>query len=718
MLQECPELIQQRSANGATPLHLATLPGKQEIYHYLLTQGASKTVVDNFGHTVAHYALFFNTYTQLNIPIPEQLCLPEFRKLYIQLHSQEREFSSENDDNLFSLGRCCYKLILLFQTADKAIQFLEQYANRKSQRPVHDLCLFELPTAGNWQVEQWALLVMQAGLEVTQYLHFAPRIESLSDRKIPGTIDELKEIVLKIKYNRELENPKLAEFFIKYHIPESAFNRVLDHYRPKTNEFLPDIFIDGKEFGKPRYYFKKLAAMDWRGFVLGQITNCCQSVGSEGEVCAMHGMTSPYSGFYAVFMRTDEKELAKAVRLLTQAANSNSTKEFIDQFIDKSQKQKYMKLIVQFADNITSQNQKIAPDRLDQLKLLELRSYLRAEYEKLLEDELIVQIWACIAENNQNKVLIWDSWERLRVEDDCLCMPFLSRAAKQAIGQYHFDKVVLGKGGQTPNELKLPSATVAEKPKDYVDYRDSAEQWVLMTKEQYISENANPDSQPLPIKEELKSAVTIATTGMGLFQQISSSTSKNYTAQQVQQLLANYFQPCHNIVLLQPIEIVKDLKNPSPATFEKDNPQLITAFGKIKEFKNSFSINDALEATCILPVLLNNGFWTCLLITKIIFEKKESIAITYLDCAGKAMPWELTNLLQTTLQVNINFNYHYQAVSAIFYEQPENSGTWLAEILCQYAKSGLLLTPVLNNLEKIREDQKNLLQSVVLKIAI
>ena len=709
LLQECPELIQQRDANGTTPLHLATGPGRQEIYHYFLAQGASKTVVDNFGLTIAHYALFFDTYSQLNIPIPEQLYLPEFRKLFIQLHSQEREFSSENDDILFSLGRCCYKLIQLFQTADKAIQFLEQYANRKSERPVHDLCLFELPTAGNWQVEQWAFLVMQAGLEVTQYLHFAPRIESLSDRKIPTTIEELKEIALRIKYNRELENPKLAEFFIKYHIPEPAFNRVLDHYRLKTNEYLPELFIDGKEFGKSRYYFKKLAASDWRGFALGQITNCCQSVGSEGEVCAMHGMISPYSGFYAVFMRADEKELAKARRLLTQAANAITTMDFIDQFNDKSQKQKYIKLFVEFATKILSQNPTIDPVRLDQLYLLELRSYLRAEYEKLLEDELIVQIWACIGETNKNKVLIWDSWERLRADDDWLCMPFLSRAAKQAISKYHFDKIVLGKGGQTPKELKFPTATVAEKPKDYVDYRDSAEQLVVMTKEQYLAENAQQDSQLLPNKEELKSAVIVATTGTGFFQQAPTPTNKNYNVQQFHQLLANYFQSCNNIVVLPPVELVKNPKNTSPAPIAKDNPQLIAAFDKMKEFKSSFRTNNALEATCILPLLLNNGFWTCLLITKIAFEKKESIAITYLDCTAKAMPWELTNLLQSTLQVKNNFNYQYHAVAAIFYEQPENSGIWLAEILGQYAKLGLLLTPVLNNLEKIREDQEKVI---------
>jgi hypothetical protein len=62
------------------------------------------------------------------------------------------------------------------------------------------------------------------------------------------------------------------------------------------------------------------------------------------------------------------------------------------------------------------------------------------------EGELIAQLWAWRTSTS----LVFDSWERLRAEDDRLCELFLKAAAKQAINTCGMEKVLIGKNGNTP----------------------------------------------------------------------------------------------------------------------------------------------------------------------------------------------------------------------------------------------------------------------------
>ena len=50
--------------------------------------------------------------------------------------------------------------------------------------------------------------------------------------------------------------------------------------------------------------YKKLPDGDYLGLVLGDITDCCQSIGGAGAKCAKHGYLPDNGGFYVV---TDKK---------------------------------------------------------------------------------------------------------------------------------------------------------------------------------------------------------------------------------------------------------------------------------------------------------------------------------------------------------------------------------------------------------------------------
>lgn len=79
--------------------------------------------------------------------------------------------------------------------------------------------------------------------------------------------------------------------------------------KPKKGDKIPNIVIDGSTIAFPNYYLRKLRPDEPLGFILGEKTACCQSVGSQGEKCAIHGMTSENSGFLVIF----EKETNKVI---------------------------------------------------------------------------------------------------------------------------------------------------------------------------------------------------------------------------------------------------------------------------------------------------------------------------------------------------------------------------------------------------------------------
>lgn len=63
---------------------------------------------------------------------------------------------------------------------------------------------------------------------------------------------------------------------------------------------IPSVTIDGSEFGEPNWILQKLSPEDPRCAFLGKYTSCCQSIGEQGEPCAINGITSPHAGFYVI----------------------------------------------------------------------------------------------------------------------------------------------------------------------------------------------------------------------------------------------------------------------------------------------------------------------------------------------------------------------------------------------------------------------------------
>ena len=116
------------------------------------------------------------------------------------------------------------------------------------------------------------------------------------------TLDNIFDCLHLIGYSRVKENEELGKECLHAGLVEEDFNKCLAILAlPKENNKIPAITIMGADLNHPKYRLEKLSQQDPVGFVLGHKSGCCQSVGSAGEECAIHGMSSPYSGFLVLY---------------------------------------------------------------------------------------------------------------------------------------------------------------------------------------------------------------------------------------------------------------------------------------------------------------------------------------------------------------------------------------------------------------------------------
>lgn len=125
-------------------------------------------------------------------------------------------------------------------------------------------------------------------------------------------------------YWRAAEHISFAKDCISIGMTELNFNRCLDLMKiDRQNVSVPELIIDGQVLGYPNFYLRKLAPNDPLGFILGEKTQCCQSIGSDGEKCAIHGMTSEFGGFYVLFKKGNQsdKVIAQTWAWISQKGN-------------------------------------------------------------------------------------------------------------------------------------------------------------------------------------------------------------------------------------------------------------------------------------------------------------------------------------------------------------------------------------------------------------
>lgn len=214
-------------------------------------------------------------------------------------------------------------------------------------------------------------------------------------------------------YARAHENPTAARLFYSHLMPEERFDQYLA-LRPQDDEQkIPAAKITGEEI-KPEYkdyYIMKLAPDDPRAAILGEFTSCCQSIGKEGEKCAIHGITDPRGGFYVLCKKK------------SASAPSSSA------------------------------------------------------------DTILAQCWAW---RNDKGDLVFDSVESqvdFRYKNQSMITSFYTHLAEKLVREKNVNRVLVGRGGNTPETLGLVRPFQIATLENYQGYGDSERQYIIADKE-------------------------------------------------------------------------------------------------------------------------------------------------------------------------------------------------------------------------------------------
>lgn len=114
-----------------------------------------------------------------------------------------------------------------------------------------------------------------------------------------------------IRYqNVDLGNQKLAEIVGRYGYGQSQFEQIQTIYNQAKT--LKDKYVirADRAVEVNGVSFRVLAKDDPLGFVIGNITNCCQHIGGAADSCVRDGYTNPHAGFL-VFEETLRDENGK-----------------------------------------------------------------------------------------------------------------------------------------------------------------------------------------------------------------------------------------------------------------------------------------------------------------------------------------------------------------------------------------------------------------------
>jgi len=280
----------------------------------------------NIDNAQAQFETFNTRYHYFDPPSPELFAI--FKELAIACRTMIVLFEKNNTQEDTIAYDYAYKLMALFvdpsdANTTKLFDNLSQEAHKllsqtesKDNKPFHDVLLVKLslPEAGDLKDQAgWRQFIKQEGHNALPYLALAKKIElkiaikpGETGPRAPKDLDEAQKMASLCRYDRATtENSTFAELCHKYKVPEDRFNRCLDYlaeppgWPKKTADSIPNIIIKG-EGEAAGFYWVKLPVTDKRSLILGDITDCCQSIGGHSEACVKDAVSLSDNGLYVL----------------------------------------------------------------------------------------------------------------------------------------------------------------------------------------------------------------------------------------------------------------------------------------------------------------------------------------------------------------------------------------------------------------------------------
>lgn len=321
-----------------------------------------------------------------------------------------------------------YKLIVLVGISSNLTPFIpiDNYlqAYHKTKNPIHDSTVREIQSLSKpINITIWNDLVRKYGPRAVNLFQRIDDIEKNLHRA-PKSIEEAESCAANLKYANASRHPDMAKFAQQNNINEETFNHALGLFeKRKKEENLPRVVIDGSKIGHKSFFLLNLPYNDFRGAFLGNITNCCQSIGGDSMLCVHNGIKLKNNGFYVLLKDISKKKNAKL-------------------FIDEQ------------AQTINHNDFRI-----------------------------IGQCYAWFSKHNN---LVLDSWENLRSEDNDLAIDMLIEFGKVITNENReIFQIKLGGGGKSPTDKLLRAKS--ESMKEGYQYPDSRKQYLIFRDEEKVN---------------------------------------------------------------------------------------------------------------------------------------------------------------------------------------------------------------------------------------
>ncbi|HBI21762.1 MAG TPA: hypothetical protein DDY37_04135, partial [Legionella sp.] len=364
---------------------------------------------------------------------------PLFMDLIRSCHSMI-VFSEGNNTRDIMAYDYAYKLMALFLTDEvlthdgpaytsfyRSIYQLMNSIEGDKAHPLHDALLVKLhrlPLASTLDdINGWRNLVTQGGVKALPFWVEAQKIQGQMKKKnldrAPKDLGEAQAMLMLCQYRRANEDASFAKLCYRYKVSEKTFNQCLNYmssgWPKKSGDVIPDLLIEGQGPAEGLFWVK-LPVGDKRALILGEITDCCQSIGGHSEECVQDAVSLPNNGLYVLVKRKKKGGAGDVNVILNDEINENDFKIIGQSYVWKS-------IIGNLClDSLECLNGEIT--------LEALRSILSDFGEKLLMQH-----------------------------PDIKC-------------------VTLGRGGKTPTDI-FPVATIAEMMSQGIDYGDARRQYSI-----------------------------------------------------------------------------------------------------------------------------------------------------------------------------------------------------------------------------------------------
>lgn len=308
--------------------------GQRELFYSLLmsVKTPGTEALKEILYTQEERNYFSTKLKEKSYPFPDESAIrANFKKFNDKFNYFKDEAAQQAEDDFIVFFRACkltadfiehnnsqddsvayehaYKMLVVLgashekrQSIFKLVQdYFKKFA--KGDKPIHDALVQNLPVNDPplQDISGWRALIQKSGYKALGVFQQAQGIEKLLKGKAPTDMVEAIDAAMKVSYARAEEYPELARLCKKYSVSEDHFNKCLEIERDrKKQDVLPVVSVSGAAIGLAGYHLVKLPIDDPHAYLLGNITNCCQRIGGESELCVIDGITREHNGFYVL----------------------------------------------------------------------------------------------------------------------------------------------------------------------------------------------------------------------------------------------------------------------------------------------------------------------------------------------------------------------------------------------------------------------------------